>query len=163
MASSFAHAFKVFPRICNPMECRDNLKTRRTLTKRATLMTPSDEPYLVVYNAIIIKHGSTAARSIRLSTETKNLHFLGDDMKRTAYSRLNQLLLTISMIYIARISWSASFFPESSLHNVEVISIVQSGTDLVLLTIFYVLPLSLLKYPNLELASIYPGSPTITS
>lgn len=116
--SSRMEAFRVRPRICNPLECRDNLNILKTLTSRMTLSMASDMAWLVLLScgfcgalgkfivgssssaitvANVMKYGIIAIISIVFITSLKKCNLLGQARKRTDSSNVNHTMHMVSI------------------------------------------------------------------
>lgn len=116
--SSRMEAFRVRPRICNPLECRDNLNILKTLTSRMTLSMASDMAWLVLLScgfcgalgrfivgssssaitvARVMKYGMMAIMSIVFITSLKKCSLLGQARKRTDSSNVNHTMHMVSI------------------------------------------------------------------
>lgn len=116
--SSRIEAFNVRPRICNPLECRDNLNILKTLTSRITLRIARDMAWLVLLScgfwgalgkfivgssssaitvASVMKYGMMAIISIVFITSLKKCNLLGQARKRTDSSNVNHTIQIVSI------------------------------------------------------------------
>lgn len=115
--SSLIEAFKVRPRIWSPLECRDNLNIRNTLTNLMTLRIAKDMAWFVLLScgltgalgrfsvssssattvARVIKYGMIAMMSMMFITSRQKLNLLGQARNRTDNSNVNQMIHIVSI------------------------------------------------------------------
>ena len=88
-SSSLNEAFRVWPRICSPTLCLDNLMIRKTLMTR-TICKYLWLGSFLMSNISSIKNGIMARKSIQFMTSLINLSRLGQTIKRTDSSMVNQ-------------------------------------------------------------------------
>lgn len=115
--SSRIDAFSVRPKICNPLEWRDNLKIRKTRTRRITRSMARLMAWLVDLScgetgalgrfkvssssattvARVMKYGMIAIMSIIFITSLKKLNLFGHAKKRTMSSKVNHIMQSVSI------------------------------------------------------------------
>lgn len=115
--SSRMEAFKVRPRICSPLECRDNLNIRNTRTNLITLRIARDMAWFVLLScgltgartmlplvsssattvASVMKYGMIAMISIMFITSRKKFSLFGQARNLTDSSNVNQMMQMVSM------------------------------------------------------------------
>lgn len=115
--SSLMEAFKVRPRICSPLECRDNLNIRNTRTNLMTLRIAKDMAWFVLLScgltgalgslslssssaitvAKVMKYGMIAIMSMIFMTSRKKLSLFGQARKRTESSNVNHIIHMVSI------------------------------------------------------------------
>ncbi len=116
--SSRIDAFKVLPKICSPLECRDNLNIRKTRTNLITLSMASDIAWFVLLScgligalgkltisssssamtvAKVIKYGMMAMMSMIFMTSRKKFSLFGQAKNLIDSSQVNQIMHTVSI------------------------------------------------------------------
>ena len=81
--SSLREAFRVCPRICKPIECRDNLKIRNTRTKRTNRSTERGVLLPESSTMAVMKYGRMAGKEKELFRELQCRGSLWDLYQRT--------------------------------------------------------------------------------
>jgi len=96
--SSRQLAFKVCPRICKPIEWRDNFKMRMTRMRRIILRTTID--LTLSERPAEMKKGSIAHKSIQFMTSRANFKRSGQVNARKKNSTVNHMVHVTSMMEI---------------------------------------------------------------
>lgn len=115
--SSLMEAFKVRPRICSPLEWRDNLNIRNTRTNLMTRSMAKDIAWFVLLSCgltgafgslswsfssattvpRVMKYGMIAIMSMIFMTSRKKFSLLGQARKRTRSSNENHTMHMVSI------------------------------------------------------------------